>query len=191
MPYCLQDREFVKLCSIWGLMRTPRSASKPPCERCFCMGHGCDTLVHRGWSEVDCPWCCEPDGQFDRDAQRNHQLLLRAREAESFCCGCLTSPTYGKEDMAVRIIHERVAGLDVHKKTVVATRVQVIEDKRLDWKTKTFGTTTPDLLALHAYSDEIVHVFRSCRPLSERSDASINIILSSGRHGQGRIDLSA
>jgi RHS repeat-associated protein len=42
-----------------------------------------------------------------------------------------------------------------------------------------------------AYSDEIVHVFRSCRPLSERSDASINIIPSSGRHGQGRIGLSA
>jgi len=44
---------------------------------------------------------------------------------------------------------------------------------------------------LDAYSDEIVHVFRLCRPLSERSDASINIILSSGRHGQGRIDLAA
>jgi hypothetical protein len=42
-----------------------------------------------------------------------------------------------------------------------------------------------------AYSDEIVHVFRSCCPLSERSDASINIIPSSGRHGQGRIGLSA
>jgi transposase len=118
------------------------------------MGHECDTLVHRGWSEVDCVWCCEPDGQFDRDAQRNHQLLLRAREAESFCCGCLTSLTYIKEAMTVRIIHERVAGLDVHKKTVVATRMQVVEDKRLDWKTKTFGTTTPDLLTLHDWLAE-------------------------------------
>jgi len=114
--------------------------------------HG--TLVYRGWSEVDCVWCCEPDGQFDRDAQRHHQLLLRAREAESFCCGCLTSPTYFKEDMAVRIIRERVAGLDVHKKTVVATRIRVIEDSRLDWETKTFGTTTPDLLALHDWLAE-------------------------------------
>jgi transposase len=32
--------------------------------------------------------------------------------------------------------------------------MQVIEDKRLDWKTKTFGTTTPDLLALHDWLAE-------------------------------------
>ena len=54
-----------------------------------------------------------------------------------------------------------------------------------------YGAVSLALEALGAYSDEIVHVFRSCRPLSERSDASINIILSSGRHGQGRVDLSA
>ena len=46
------------------------------------------------------------------------------------------------------------------------------------------------LASILAYSDEIVHVFRSCRPLSERSDASIDIILSSGRHRQGRIGLA-
>lgn len=47
------------------------------------------------------------------------------------------------------IMYERVAGLDVHKKTVVATRMRVTEEKRLDWETKTFGATTPDLLQLH------------------------------------------
>jgi transposase len=54
----------------------------------------------------------------------------------------------------LRIIHERVAGLDVHKKTVVATRMHVTADERLDWETQTFGTTTPDLLALHDWLAE-------------------------------------
>jgi transposase len=49
----------------------------------------------------------------------------------------------------VQIIYKRVAGLDVHKKTVVATRMRVTEESRVEWETKTFGTTTPDLLELH------------------------------------------
>lgn len=49
----------------------------------------------------------------------------------------------------VDIIYKQVAGLDVHKKTVVATRMRVSEESRLEWETKTFGTTTPDLLELH------------------------------------------
>ena len=47
------------------------------------------------------------------------------------------------------VIYKRVAGLDVHKKTVVATRMRVTEDSRVEWETQTFGTTTPDLLGLH------------------------------------------
>lgn len=47
------------------------------------------------------------------------------------------------------IIYKRVAGLDVHKKTVVATRMRVTEEGRVEWETETFGTTTPDLLKLH------------------------------------------
>ena len=49
----------------------------------------------------------------------------------------------------LRIMYERVAGLDVHKKTVVATPMRVTEDGRLDWETRTFGATTPELLELH------------------------------------------
>jgi transposase len=47
------------------------------------------------------------------------------------------------------ILYRRVAGLDVHKKTVVATRMRVTEEDRAVWETETFGTTTPDLLRLH------------------------------------------
>jgi transposase len=49
----------------------------------------------------------------------------------------------------IRIVHKTVAGLDVHKKTVVATRMRVTEEERIEWETETFGTTTPDLLELH------------------------------------------
>jgi hypothetical protein len=49
----------------------------------------------------------------------------------------------------LRIIYERVAGLDVHKKTVVATRMRVTEDQEIEAKTQTFGTTTPELSELH------------------------------------------
>jgi len=45
--------------------------------------------------------------------------------------------------------YKRVAGLDVHKKNVVATRMRVTEDERVEWETATYGTTTPELLALH------------------------------------------
>jgi len=54
----------------------------------------------------------------------------------------------------LRIMYERVAGLDVHKKTVVATRMRVTEEERFEWETQTFGTTTPDLLILHDWLAE-------------------------------------
>jgi transposase len=58
------------------------------------------------------------------------------------------------------ILYRRVAGLDVHKKTVVATRMQVTDEDRAEWETQTFGTTTPELLQLHDWllEWEVVHV---------------------------------
>jgi transposase len=54
----------------------------------------------------------------------------------------------------LRIMYERVAGLDVHKKTVVATRMRVTKEGRFEWETETFGTTTPELLELHDWLTE-------------------------------------
>jgi transposase len=54
----------------------------------------------------------------------------------------------------LRIVVKCGAGLDVHKKTVVATRMRVTEGERLEWETKTFGTMTVDLLALHDWLQE-------------------------------------
>jgi transposase len=54
----------------------------------------------------------------------------------------------------LRIVVKRGAGLDVHKKTVVATRMRVTEDERLVWETKTFGTMTTELLMLYDWLQE-------------------------------------
>jgi transposase len=53
----------------------------------------------------------------------------------------------------MEIIYHRVAGLDVHKKTVVATRRRIREE-RVERETKTFGTTTPELLQLYDWLEE-------------------------------------
>jgi transposase len=54
----------------------------------------------------------------------------------------------------MRVLYERVAGLDVHKKMVVACRMRVTKEQRIEWETKTFGTMTADLLKLHDWLSE-------------------------------------
>jgi transposase len=54
----------------------------------------------------------------------------------------------------MRVLYERVAGLDVHKKTVVACRMRMTGDKRIEWETRTFGTMMADLLGLHDWLSE-------------------------------------
>ncbi len=49
----------------------------------------------------------------------------------------------------MQILYQSVGGLDVHKKTVVATRRRITEADEVEWETKTFGTTTSELLELH------------------------------------------
>jgi len=52
------------------------------------------------------------------------------------------------------MLYERVAGLDVHKKTVVACRMRVTSEKRIEWEKRTFGTMMVDLLGLHDWLSE-------------------------------------
>jgi hypothetical protein len=54
----------------------------------------------------------------------------------------------------LNVMHKQVGGLDVHKKTVVATRMRVTEEGEMDLETETFGTTTPDLLQLYDWLQE-------------------------------------
>ena len=51
------------------------------------------------------------------------------------------------------IVHDRCAGLDVHKKTVVACVRRVDPDGTVDSVVRTFGTMTGDLLALADWLD--------------------------------------
>ena len=58
-------------------------------------------------------------------------------------------------------IYERVGGLDVHKKSVVACRRRLTSSgRRVEKEVATFGTTTPQLLALLAWLTEwdVTHV---------------------------------
>ena len=54
----------------------------------------------------------------------------------------------------MRVLYERVGGLDVHKKTVVACRMGVTGDKRVEWEKRVFGTMMADLLGLHDWLSE-------------------------------------
>jgi transposase len=52
------------------------------------------------------------------------------------------------EEGTMQVIHARVVGLDVHKKSVVACRMQTRPNGRKTQETRTFGTTTAQLLQL-------------------------------------------
>ncbi len=58
------------------------------------------------------------------------------------------------------LIFERCAGLDVHKKSVVACRRRLLPDRTIEFETATFGTTIEDLLALSDWLAEwdVTHV---------------------------------
>jgi transposase len=87
------------------------------------------------------------------------------------------------------ILYKRVAGLDVHKKTVVATRMRVTEEDRVEWETKTFGTTTPDLLMLHDWLLEwqLTHVAMEStgdywKPVYNLLEDTYELVVVNARH---------
>jgi transposase len=53
-----------------------------------------------------------------------------------------------KREASLRIMHQRCAGLDVHKRTVVACRLRLNEPGAVEREVRTFGTTTSALLLL-------------------------------------------
>jgi transposase len=89
----------------------------------------------------------------------------------------------------MRIIYERVAGLDVHKKTVVACRMRVTAEQRLEWETKTFGTTTAELLVLHDWLSEwgCTHVSMEStadywKPVYNLLEGDFEVVLVNAQH---------
>ena len=58
----------------------------------------------------------------------------------------------------MEVIHRRCAGLDVHKKTVVAC-VRCVQDGEVRREVRTFGTTTSELLQAHLQKSKVVKAF--------------------------------
>jgi transposase len=89
----------------------------------------------------------------------------------------------------LRILYTRVAGLDVHKKTVVATRMWITDEDRIEWETETFGSTTPELLQLHDWlkEREISHVAMEStgdywKPVYNVLEDSFEVLVVNAKH---------
>src|SRR5262249_40430816 len=56
-------------------------------------------------------------------------------------------------EASMEVLHERCAGLDVHKNTVVVACVRVLQGGKVEREVRTFKTMTRDLLALSDWLD--------------------------------------
>jgi transposase len=96
-------------------------------------------------------WCFEPDKEPDLD-RLAHPNLSPPRLG-STKSNLLHSPrSFGVEapfgGLEMEMLHRCCAGLDVHKKTVVACIRRITDAGRLEERVLSFGTTTGELLAL-------------------------------------------
>jgi transposase len=86
-------------------------------------------------------------------------------------------------------IYERVGGLDVHKKSVVACRRRLTSSGRVEKEVATFGTTTPQLLALLGWLHEwdVTHVAMEStgvywKPVWNILEGHVELLLVNARH---------
>jgi transposase len=89
----------------------------------------------------------------------------------------------------MQVIHERCAGLDVHKKTVVACVMITQADGNVERHTATFGTMTPDLLGLSDWlkGHEVTHVAMEStgvywRPVYQVLEATFTLLVANAQH---------
>jgi transposase len=89
----------------------------------------------------------------------------------------------------MRVVHERCAGLDVHKKTVVACRI--VPDGKGGWQieVRTFGTMTDDLLKLADWLREgrVTHVAMEStgvywKPVFNILEGDFEVLLVNAKH---------
>src|ERR1700740_599516 len=89
----------------------------------------------------------------------------------------------------MEVLHQRCAGLDVHKKTVVAA-VRLAEGDKVVTEVKTFATTTSGLLALSDWLSEngCTHVAMEATGVYWKpvwhvlSDGELELILANAAH---------
>ena len=89
----------------------------------------------------------------------------------------------------MQVIHECCAGLDVHKKTVVACPVQTLQNGQKRQEVRTFGTTTPELQELRAWLQDwgCTHVALEStgeywRPVWNVLEGHFELLLVNARH---------
>jgi len=89
----------------------------------------------------------------------------------------------------MRIVYQNVAGLDVHKKTVVAAIIVQQADERWRQERRTFGTMTADLLALSDWLMEhgVTHVAMEStgeywKPVFNILEHNFEVILVNAQH---------
>ena len=102
-------------------------------------------------------WCSEPEHQSEWNASEHRTLwqgLLMSQEhvqehAFQQAFRQHADPLHRtKERETMIILHQRGAGLDVHKPIVVACCLWMVQDGTHRQETRTFGTTTAELLKL-------------------------------------------
>ena len=88
----------------------------------------------------------------------------------------------------MKVIHERCAGLDVHKETVVAC-ARVTTDGKVKQEVRTFGTTTTELLSLADWlrEEEITHAALEStgvywKPIWHVLEESLTLVLANAMH---------
>jgi transposase len=89
----------------------------------------------------------------------------------------------------MEVLHERCAGLDVHKETVVAA-VRIARNGRVEREVRTFKTTTRELLALAAWLDShgVKHVAMEATGVYWKpvwhilSDGEFELVLANAAH---------
>jgi len=89
----------------------------------------------------------------------------------------------------MRVMYERCAGLDVHKKTVVACRVTPNKQGESQVEVRTFGTMTADLLGLADWlrAGQVTHVAMEStgvywKPVFNLLEGEFEVILVNARH---------
>jgi transposase len=89
----------------------------------------------------------------------------------------------------MQVLHERCVGLDVHKKTVVACVLITQPDGVVQKHTVTFGTMTPDILALGDWlkSHGVTHAVMEStgvywRPLYQLLEGNFTLLVANAQH---------
>lgn len=89
----------------------------------------------------------------------------------------------------MRIVYQRVAGLDVHKKVVVAAIIVQKADGEWHQERRSFGTMTPDLLGLSDWlmSHEVTHVAMEStaeywKPIFNILENNFEVVLVNAHH---------